>query len=73
MNPNKWQGTALGNIIAKLISSIIATKLTQHNNTFGNDEQCGCLFGKGSADAIFTLKSSLQTIQEHQLEAHVLL
>ena len=55
-----------------MISSIIATRLTQHINTFGIDEQCGCLFGKGSADAIFTLKSSLQTIKEHQLEAHVL-
>ena len=27
---------------------------------------------KGSADTTFTLKSSLQTIQEHQLEDHVL-
>ena len=71
-NPNKWRGIALGNIIAKLISSIIATRLTMHINTFGIDEQCGCLFGKGSADATFTLKSSLQTIREHQLEAHVL-
>ena len=43
-NPNKWRGIALGNIIAKIISSIIATRLTQHINTFGIDEQCGCLF-----------------------------
>ena len=41
-------------------------------NTIGIDEQCGCLFGKGSADATFTQKSSLQTILEHQLEAHIL-
>ena len=71
-NPNKWRGIALGNIIAKVISSIIATRLTLHINTFGIDEQCGCLFGKGSTDATFTLKTSLQTIREHQLEAHVL-
>ena len=43
-NPNKWQGITLSNIITKLISSIIATQLTQHINTFGIDEQCGCLF-----------------------------
>ena len=71
-NPNKWRGIALGNIIAKTISSIIVTRLTQHINTFGIDEQCGCLFGKGNTDAMFTLKGSLQTIREHQLEAHVL-
>ena len=58
-NPNKWRGIALGNIIAKLIASIIATRLTQHINTFYIDEQCGCLFGKESANATFTLKSSL--------------
>ena len=52
-NPNKWRGIALANIIANLISSIIAAKLTMHIKTFGNDEQCGCLFGKESADEIF--------------------
>ena len=40
--------------------------------TFGMDEQCGSLFGKGCADATFTLKASLQTLREHQKEAHVL-
>jgi hypothetical protein len=71
-NPNKWRGIALGDIAAKLISSIIATRLTKHIATFGIDEQCGSLFGKGCADATFTLKSSLQTLREHQQEAHVL-
>ena len=67
------RGIALGNMIAKLITSIIiAARLTKHITTFGIDEQCGCLIGKGSTDATFTLKLSLQTIQEHQLEAHVL-
>ena len=37
-NPNKWRGIALGNIIAKLISYIIATRLTQHINTLGIDK-----------------------------------
>ena len=39
-----WRGIALGNIIAKILSPIIATRLTQHINTFGIDEQCGCLY-----------------------------
>ena len=66
------RGIALGDIAAKLISSIIATRLTKHIATFSMDEQCGSLFGKGCADAKFTLKSSLQTLREHQHEAHVL-
>ena len=72
LNPNKWQGIALGNIIAKLISSNIATRLTKHINTYGIDKQCGCLFVKQNTDATFTLKSFLQTIREHQLEVHYL-
>ena len=51
LNPNKWRGIALGDIIAKIISSIIATRLTKHLSNFGMDEQCGSLFGKGCADA----------------------
>ena len=38
-NPNKWHSIALGNIIAKLISSTMWI----------------CLFGKGSANSTFTL------------------
>ena len=68
-NQNKWRGIELGSLAAKLILSIIATRLTKHIATFGMDEQCGSLFGKGCADATFTLKSSIQTLQEHQQEA----
>ena len=71
-NPNKWRGIALGDICAKTISSILAHRLTKHLAKFGIDEQCGSLFGKGCADATFTLKSALQTLREHQQEAHVL-
>ena len=62
----------LGDVEAGLISSIIATKLTKHIAIFGMDKQCGSMFGKRRADATFTLKASLQTLQEHQKEAHVL-
>ena len=66
------RGIALGDTAAQLISSIIATRLTRHIAYFGMDEQYGSLFEKGCADATFTLKASLQTLQEHQKEAHVL-
>ena len=71
-NPNKWRGIALGDIAAKSISSIIAYRLTQHLCTFGMDEQCGSLFGKGCVDATFTLKKALQQLREQGQDAHVL-
>jgi hypothetical protein len=71
-DPNKWRGIALGDIAAKCISSIIASRLTKYLSEFGIDEQCGSLFGKGCADATFTLKTALQTLREHNHEAHVL-
>ena len=70
-NQNKWKGIALGDIVGILISSIRATRLTKHIETFGMDEQCGSFFGKGCADTTFTL-TSLETLQEHQKEAHIL-
>ena len=71
-NPNKWRGRTLGDIAAKLISSIIAHQLTQHLCKFGMDEQCGSLFGKGCVDATFTLKKALQQLQEQGQDTHVL-
>jgi Reverse transcriptase (RNA-dependent DNA polymerase) len=71
-DPNKWHGIALGDITAKCISSIIATRLTKYLTTFGIDEQCRSLFGNGCADATFSLKLALQTIHEHNQEAFAL-
>ena len=74
-NPNKWRSIELVDIVdiaTNLISWIIATRLTKQIATFGMDKQYGSLLGKGCTDATFTLKSSLQKLQEHQKEVHVL-
>jgi hypothetical protein len=71
-DPNKWRGIALGDIAAKCISSIIATRLTKCLTTFGIDEQCGSLFGKGCANATFLLKLALQTLHKHNQESFAL-
>jgi Reverse transcriptase (RNA-dependent DNA polymerase)/Endonuclease-reverse transcriptase len=71
-NPNKWRGIALGDIAAKCVSSIIATRLTEHLVSFGIDEQCGSIFNKGCADATFSLKMALQTLHEHNKESFIL-
>ena len=36
------------------------------------DEQCGSMFGKGCADATFSLKAALETLREQGINAHVL-
>ena len=61
-NQNRWRGIALSDVAAKVNASITTTRLTKHIATFGMDEQCGLLFGKGCADATFTLQLSLQTL-----------
>jgi hypothetical protein len=66
---NNGRGIALGDITAKCASSIIATRLNKHLNSFGIDEQCGM---KGCADATFTIKTALQTLREHDQEAYVI-
>jgi hypothetical protein len=66
------RGIAIGDIAAKCISSIIATRLTKYLTTFGIDKQCGSLFGKGCADATFLLKLALQTLHEHNQESFTL-
>jgi hypothetical protein len=68
-DPNKWRGIALGDIAARCISSIIASRLTKYLSQFGIYERCGSLFRKGCADATFTLKMALQALQEHNHEA----
>jgi hypothetical protein len=67
-DPNKWRGIALGNIAAKCI----ATRLTKYRTTFGINEQCGSLFGKGCANATFLLKLALQTLHKHNQESFTL-
>lgn len=71
-NPNKWRGIALGDIIAKIISSIIALRLRKHVLVFGMDKQCGSIFGKEYADATFSLKAALETLREPGKNTHVL-
>ena len=36
------------------------------------EEQCGFVFGKGCADATFSLKTALETLREQGEDAHVL-
>ena len=36
------------------------------------DKQCGSIFGKGCADANFSLKAALETLREQGQDAHVL-
>ena len=59
-NPNKWHPVCL---------------LETHNTVIQDhrlEPQCGSLNSKGCQDAIFLLRSALQTCREHNLPSHVL-
>ena len=69
---NNYRGIALGDICAKIISSIITTRLTKYLQKIGIEEQYGSQYNKGCPDATFSLKTALQIIKEHNLSSYVL-
>ena len=54
-NPGSWRGITLRGTAAKHDSSIVTCHLTKHVATFGVEEQCRSMFGKGCTDAAFML------------------
>jgi hypothetical protein len=71
-DPNSWRGIALLDLLSKIISSIITTRLNNHLSHFNRDDQNGFTPGRGCADALAALKMSLQTLREHQQDTYVL-
>jgi hypothetical protein len=59
--PNNWRGICLAEIPTKIQSSIISMRLLGHLGKIGIriKTQCGCVPGKGCADALFSMKSAL--------------
>jgi hypothetical protein len=64
---NNWRGICLAEIPAKIQSSIISTRLLENlaDLDIGIETQCGCVPGKGCADALFSMKSALQIRKQH--------
>jgi hypothetical protein len=64
-SPDSWRGICLAEIPAKIQSSIISTRLLNHLEKVGIETQYGCVPGKGCADALFSIKTALQTRKQH--------
>ena len=69
---NDYRGIALGDICAKIIPSIIRTRLTKYLQKIGIEEQYGSQYNKGCPDATFSLKTALQIIKQHNMSSYVL-
>eukprot|EP00559_Dactyliosolen_fragilissimus_P001762 CAMPEP_0184862080 /NCGR_PEP_ID=MMETSP0580-20130426/6610_1 /TAXON_ID=1118495 /ORGANISM="Dactyliosolen fragilissimus" /LENGTH=561 /DNA_ID=CAMNT_0027359803 /DNA_START=327 /DNA_END=2009 /DNA_ORIENTATION=+ len=71
-NPNKWRPVCLLECPYKILASIIAKRMNKIVRDEGLEEQCGSLHTKGCQDALFSLKSALQTRKEFNLPTDVL-
>ena len=71
-DPNKWRPVCLLETTYKILASIIAFRINPIVRDEGMEEQCGSLNSKGCPDALFSLKTALQTRREHGLSTHVL-
>ena len=69
--PGNWRPVCLLDITYKVMSAIIAKRMNPLIRRDGLDEACGCLENKGCMDAVFNLKSALQTRKEHGHETWV--
>eukprot|EP00978_Attheya_sp_CCMP212_P000249 scaffold481_cov63-Attheya_sp.AAC.10 len=63
---HNWGGICLAEIPAKIHSSIISSRLLSHLKKVGIETQYGCMPGKGCTDALFTIKTALQTRKQHR-------
>jgi len=67
-----YRGIVLQDIFARLMSAIIAKRLSKLLAQFGIEEQFGSQAGRGTADANWVLRHLLQTRKAHGIDSHVL-
>ena len=71
-NLNNWRGVMLLDAACKIVSAILASRLTTLLTQGGSvEEQNGFLPDRGCTDAVFALKVMLQKRKEHGLDTHV--
>ena len=67
-----YQGIVLQDALARLTSSTITGRLQKILEPNGIEEQFGSQPGRGTIDALYTLRSALQLRREHQTDSYVL-
>ena len=66
-DPSNWRGICLQDMVARVLSSILAGRLQVVLATYGIAEQFGSQAGRGCIDGIFTVRSVLQIRRYHNL------
>ena len=67
-NPNNWRGICLKDIIAKIHSSIVNTRLLTLIKAADFENQFGSQPGRGCQDALFCIKTCLELRRQHGLQ-----
>jgi exonuclease III len=71
-NPANWRGICLKDMTARLMSSIMNSRLLTIIGKHGTETQYGSQSGRGSTDGTFVLRSAVQTRRQHNLPTWVL-
>jgi len=71
-NPSNWRGIMLLDVMAKVVASIIQSRLDRVLRAEGVEYQHGFRGGRGCSDGIFALKMALLKRREHGLGSWVL-
>jgi hypothetical protein len=72
-NPaSNWRGICLKDMTARLMSSILNSRLLSIIGVHGTESQYGSQSGRGSTDGTFVLRAAVQTRRQHNLPMWVL-
>jgi Reverse transcriptase (RNA-dependent DNA polymerase) len=69
--PKNWRPIALLDVLSKILSSIIASRLDRHAQDVGLPEQTGFSSNRNTSDGIFALKIALQNCKAMNRNSHV--
>lgn len=68
-NPNNYRGVCLRDMLARVLSSILSTRLLTVIKEHGVEYQFGSQPGRGCTDGLFTVRSLLQLRRQHNQES----
>ena len=67
-----YRGIVLQDVFARLTSAIVAQRLGKLLHECGIEEQFGYQKGRGTIDAVYVLRTTLQLRKLHRMDSHVL-
>ena len=67
-----WRGICLLDIVSKILSSVMVSRMQQVQEAYGLEAQCGFRGVRGTIDGLFNTTIALQKRREHNLETWAL-